>query len=84
LKLQQCSLITKRLVVDSQVAGAATGQQGQKRTILSFVGGIDLCDGRYDIQEHPLFSTLDTVHKDDFHQPNFSGASIKKGSPREP
>ncbi|KAL5190037.1 Phospholipase D alpha 1 [Glycine soja] len=67
-------------VVDSQVAGAATGQQGQKRTILSFVGGIDLCDGRYDIQEHPLFSTLDTVHKDDFHQPNFSGASIKKGS----
>ncbi|KAG5034224.1 hypothetical protein JHK87_009134 [Glycine soja] len=61
-----------------QVAGAATGQQGQKRTILSFVGGIDLCDGRYDIQEHPLFSTLDTMHKDDFHQPNFSGASIKK------
>ncbi|ESW09022.1 hypothetical protein PHAVU_009G093500 [Phaseolus vulgaris] len=73
----------KTIVVDSQVVGPAVGQR-QKRTITSFVGGIDLCDGRYDTQEHPLFSTLDTVHKDDFHQPNFPDASIKKGGPREP
>ncbi|WVZ19005.1 hypothetical protein V8G54_006327 [Vigna mungo] len=73
----------KSVVVDSQFVGAAVGQR-QKRTITSFVGGIDLCDGRYDTQEHHLFSTLDTVHKDDFHQPNFPGASIKKGGPREP
>ena len=56
----------------------------QKRTIVSFIGGIDLCDGRYDTHEHPLFSTLDTIHANDFHQPNFPGASIKKGGPREP
>uniref|UniRef100_A0A7N2LPA5 Phospholipase D n=1 Tax=Quercus lobata TaxID=97700 RepID=A0A7N2LPA5_QUELO len=28
--------------------------------------------------------TLDTAHHDDFHQPNFKGASITKGGPREP
>ncbi|CAN1343061.1 Phospholipase D alpha 2, partial [Linum perenne] len=56
----------------------------RKRRIVSFIGGIDLCDGRYDIQQHPLFNTLETVHRDDFHQPNFTGASIKKGGPREP
>ncbi|KAK9683588.1 hypothetical protein RND81_10G151400 [Saponaria officinalis] len=55
-----------------------------KREIVSFVGGIDLCDGRYDTQEHSLFRTLNTVHVEDFHQPNFAGASVKKGGPREP
>ena len=68
----------KTLIVDSNVEGS------QKRRIISFIGGIDLCDGRYDTQEHPLFETLNTVHYDDFHQPNFPGASIKKGGPREP
>ncbi|KAK9742226.1 hypothetical protein RND81_03G157200 [Saponaria officinalis] len=57
---------------------------GKKRRIVSFVGGIDLCDGRYDTQDHSLFRTLNTVHMKDFHQPNFSGSSIKKGGPREP
>uniref|UniRef100_A0A0E0D1L0 Phospholipase D n=1 Tax=Oryza meridionalis TaxID=40149 RepID=A0A0E0D1L0_9ORYZ len=52
--------------------------------LVSFLGGIDLCDGRYDTQEHPLFRTLDTTHRGDFHQPNFPGASIAKGGPREP
>ncbi|XP_039142691.1 phospholipase D alpha 1-like isoform X1 [Dioscorea cayenensis subsp. rotundata] len=55
-----------------------------RRRIVSFVGGIDLCDGRYDTQFHSLFRTLDTAHHDDFHQINFAGASIKKGGPREP
>ncbi|XP_020238588.1 phospholipase D alpha 1 [Cajanus cajan] len=73
----------KTIVVDSKVVGAAMGQL-QKRTVVSFIGGIDLCDGRYDTQEHPLFSTLNTIHHDDFHQPNFPSASIKKGGPREP
>lgn len=70
----------KTVVVDSEILGEGS----QKRRIVSFVGGIDLCDGRYDIQEHPLFKTLETVHHDDFHQPNFRGSSIKKGGPREP
>uniref|UniRef100_A0A0D9VUU3 Phospholipase D n=1 Tax=Leersia perrieri TaxID=77586 RepID=A0A0D9VUU3_9ORYZ len=52
--------------------------------LVSFLGGIDLCDGRYDTQEHPLFRTLATTHRADFHQPNFPGASIAKGGPREP
>ncbi|KAL6561384.1 Phospholipase D [Orobanche minor] len=52
--------------------------------VVSFVGGIDLCDGRYDTPFHSLFRTLDTAHHDDFHQPNFEGAAITKGGPREP
>ncbi|XP_061341039.1 phospholipase D alpha 1-like [Gastrolobium bilobum] len=72
----------KTIVVDAQVANAIG--RWQRRTVACFIGGIDLCDGRYDTQEHPLFSTLNTVHHDDFHQPNFPGASIKKGGPREP
>lgn len=68
----------KTVVVDSEVQGS------QKRRVVSFVGGIDLCDGRYDTLEHPLFGTLTTTHNNDFHQPNFPDASIKKGGPREP
>ncbi|XP_028799099.1 phospholipase D alpha 1-like [Neltuma alba] len=70
----------KTVVVDSGIPGEGS----QRRRIVSFIGGIDLCDGRYDTQEHPLFSTLNTTHYNDFHQPNFPGASIKKGGPREP
>ncbi|KAJ7958772.1 Phospholipase D [Quillaja saponaria] len=70
----------KTIVLDGGVPDGGSG----KRRIISFVGGIDLCDGRYDTQEHPLFATLNSSHSDDFHQPNFSGASIKKGGPREP
>ncbi|KAG7973233.1 hypothetical protein I3843_07G217700 [Carya illinoinensis] len=70
----------KIVVVDKEVSGGGS----QKRRIASFIGGIDLCDGRYDTGAHPLFSTLSTIHYDDFHQPNFPGASIKKGGPREP
>ena len=69
----------KTIVVDKEVAGG-----GLKRRIVSFIGGIDLCDGRYDTPEHPVFSTLSTSHRNDFHQPNFRGASINKGGPREP
>ncbi|KAJ9167742.1 hypothetical protein P3X46_019344 [Hevea brasiliensis] len=70
----------KTVVVDCEMPDSTS----QKRRIVSFVGGIDLCDGRYDTQDHPLFKTLDTIHHDDFHQPNFPGSSIKKGGPREP
>ncbi|KAG4947868.1 hypothetical protein JHK82_041040 [Glycine max] len=70
----------KIVVVDS----ALPNGRSDKRRIVSFVGGIDFCDGRYDTQFHSLFRTLGTVHHDDFHQPNFSHTSIKKGGPREP
>ncbi|XP_074315776.1 phospholipase D gamma 1-like [Silene latifolia] len=52
------------------------------RKIIAFVGGLDLCKGRYDTPEHPLFRTLETDHNDDYHNPNFVGSS--NGCPREP
>jgi phospholipase D1/2 len=70
----------KIVVVDS----AMPNGDSQRRRIVSYIGGIDLCDGRYDTPFHSLFRTLDTAHHDDFHQPNFTGASIQKGGPREP
>ncbi|KAJ6394595.1 hypothetical protein OIU77_023743 [Salix suchowensis] len=70
----------KIVVVDS----AMPNGDSQRRRIVSYVGGIDLCDGRYDTPFHSLFRTLDSAHHDDFHQPNFTGASIQKGGPREP
>ncbi|XP_072982469.1 phospholipase D alpha 1 [Typha latifolia] len=70
----------KIVVVDHEMPNNGS----QQRRIVSFVGGIDLCDGRYDTQFHSLFRTLDTVHHDDFHQPNFADGSITKGGPREP
>lgn len=42
-----------------------------RRKIIAFVGGLDLCDGRYDTPQHYLFRTLQTVHKDDYHNPTF-------------
>ncbi|KAF5734458.1 phospholipase D beta 1-like [Tripterygium wilfordii] len=53
-----------------------------KRKIIAFVGGLDLCLGRYDTPEHPIFRTLNSVHKDDFHNPNFTEPIIA-GGPRE-
>ncbi|KAK7294978.1 hypothetical protein RJT34_17879 [Clitoria ternatea] len=53
-----------------------------RRKIIAFVGGLDLCDGRYDTPDHPLFKTLETIHKDDYHNPTFTGNI--GGCPREP
>lgn len=54
----------KCVLVDTQASG-------NNRKITAFLGGLDLCDGRYDTPEHRLFRDLDTVYKDDFHQPNY-------------
>nr|KAJ0212063.1 hypothetical protein LSAT_V11C400192390 [Lactuca sativa] len=70
----------KIVVVDAEMPTGGS----EKRRVVSFVGGIDLCDGRYDYAFHPLFKTLNAAHHDDFHQPNYTGASIAKGGPREP
>lgn len=35
------------------------------RHIVGFLGGLDLCDGRYDTGEHALFSSLHTYHSED-------------------
>ncbi|KAL4589235.1 hypothetical protein LXL04_002141 [Taraxacum kok-saghyz] len=51
-----------------------------KRELISFIGGIDLCDGRYDSEKHSIFQTLNT----DFYQTSISGARVDRGGPREP
>uniref|UniRef100_M8BAU5 Phospholipase D n=1 Tax=Aegilops tauschii TaxID=37682 RepID=M8BAU5_AEGTA len=55
----------KTVIVD---ADAGNG----KRKIVAFVGGLDLCGGRYDTPRHNLFHTLHTVHKEDYYNPNFA------------
>lgn len=55
------------------------------REITSFLGGLDLCDGRYDTEQHSLFQTLNMEsHCYDFYQTSLPGASLHKGGPREP
>ncbi|KAK0604153.1 hypothetical protein LWI29_012591 [Acer saccharum] len=64
----------KCVLVDTQASG-------NNRKITAFMGGIDLCDGRYDTPEHRLFRDLNTVFEDDFHNPTYP-ATTK--APRQP
>uniref|UniRef100_A0A0D9WXI9 Phospholipase D n=1 Tax=Leersia perrieri TaxID=77586 RepID=A0A0D9WXI9_9ORYZ len=64
----------KCVIVDTQATG-------NNRKITAFIGGLDLCDGRYDTPEHRLFKDLDTIFKDDFHNPTFQ---VNKSGPRQP
>ncbi|PIN05566.1 Phospholipase D1 [Handroanthus impetiginosus] len=64
----------------SVIVDAPASNYGRK--IIAFVGGLDLCKGRYDTPQHPIFSTLQTVHKHDYHNPNFTG--LTTSCPREP
>ncbi|XP_061966960.1 phospholipase D beta 2-like [Populus nigra] len=57
----------KTVIVDADAGN-------NRRKIIAFVGGLDLCDGRYDNPDHSLFRTLQTVHKDDYHNPTFTGS----------
>ncbi|KAJ0444383.1 putative phospholipase D [Helianthus annuus] len=65
----------KTVIID---ADAGNG----RRKIVSFIGGLDLCNGRYDNPTHPIFKSLETLHADDFHNPTFTGNLA--GCPREP
>lgn len=64
----------KCVLVDTQASG-------NNRKITAFLGGLDMCDGRYDTPEHRLFCDLDTVFKDDFHNPTFLAGTK---APRQP
>ena len=55
----------KCVLVDTQASG-------NERKITAFIGGLDLCDGRYDTPEHRLFRDLDTVFLNDVHNPTFA------------
>ncbi|XP_042465730.1 phospholipase D beta 1-like [Zingiber officinale] len=65
----------KQVVVDADAGN-------NRRKIVAFIGGLDLCGGRYDTPEHPIFRTLQTLHKDDYHNPNF--VNYDESGPREP
>ncbi|CAK8540055.1 unnamed protein product [Lathyrus sativus] len=64
----------KCVIVDTQASG-------NNRRISTFIGGLDLCDGRYDTPEHRLFRDLDTVFAGDFHNPTFPSGTR---APRQP
>ncbi|KAJ1386117.1 Phospholipase D/Transphosphatidylase [Sesbania bispinosa] len=64
----------KCVLVDTQASG-------NNRKITAFIGGLDLCDGRYDTPEHRLFSDLESVFHKDFHNPTFQLNSL---GPRQP
>ncbi|KAG6522403.1 hypothetical protein ZIOFF_019543 [Zingiber officinale] len=42
------------------------------RKITAFIGGLDLCDGRYDTPSHRLFQDLESVYLDDCHNPSIN------------
>ncbi|KAI5068730.1 hypothetical protein GOP47_0017075 [Adiantum capillus-veneris] len=65
----------KLVIVDAQ-------GPGNTRRLVAFIGGLDLCDGRFDTPEHPLFKDLSTTFADDFHSPTFSKAD--SSGPRQP
>ncbi|KAF6162416.1 hypothetical protein GIB67_009043 [Kingdonia uniflora] len=58
-----------------------TQASGNNRKITAFIGGLDLCDGRYDTPEHRLFGNLDSVFAGDFHNPTFPS---RTRGPRQP
>ncbi|XP_042051343.1 phospholipase D delta-like [Salvia splendens] len=64
----------KCVIVDTQ-------DHGNNRKITTFIGGLDLCDGRYDTPEHRLYRDLKTVFRGDYHNPTF-GTGTK--GPRQP
>ena len=68
----------KTIIVDAPTLGSS-----DSRRLVTFLGGLDITDGRYDSPEFPLFSTLQTLHEGDFYQNCTPGASQEVG-PRQP
>lgn len=52
---------------------------GIPRRVVAFVGGIDLCDGRFDTHDHPIFRTLQLEHKKDFYNDCIAGVDGEAG-----
>uniref|UniRef100_A0ACD5WVE9 Uncharacterized protein n=1 Tax=Avena sativa TaxID=4498 RepID=A0ACD5WVE9_AVESA len=65
----------KTVIVDADAGN-------DKRKMVAFVGGLDMCGGRYDTPKHPLFRTLSTLHKGDYYNPNYAVTDDR--GPREP
>ncbi|KAK4786811.1 hypothetical protein SAY86_010644 [Trapa natans] len=65
----------KTVIVDADAGN-------NQKKLIAFIGGLDLCSGRYDTPSHPIFSTLETIHKDDYYNGTFTVPSL--GCPRQP
>jgi hypothetical protein len=52
----------KTIIVDAPSKG-----DPNRRTVVAYVGGLDLTSGRYDTPDHYIFSTLQTVHAQDIY-----------------
>lgn len=48
----------------------------ERRTVTSFIGGLDLTGGRWDTPSHSLFSSLQREHKHDFRNKSWSVRSL--------
>ncbi|KAI8549394.1 hypothetical protein RHMOL_Rhmol06G0021500 [Rhododendron molle] len=92
-KQQACFILwSMRLWLDMVVGSLYTHHQkcvivdtqahGNNRKLTAFIGGLDLCDGRYDTPEHRLFRDLNTVFQDDYHNPTLPAGGSK--GPRQP
>ncbi|KAK8570452.1 hypothetical protein V6N13_003132 [Hibiscus sabdariffa] len=66
----------KTVIVDADAGG-------NRRKLVAFVGGLDLCGGRYDSPHHPLFRTLRTFHKDDYYNGPLREQGTVAGCPRQ-
>ncbi|GFP95822.1 phospholipase d delta, partial [Phtheirospermum japonicum] len=55
---------------------------GDKRKITVFLGGLDLCNGRYDTPQHRLYRDMDTVFADDYSNPSLKQKG--ENGPRQP
>lgn len=60
----------------------AAKANGEGRELFAFVGGIDLTEGRWDNQKHPLFRSLQTTHKGDTYTKCFKTSN--ECGPRQP
>ncbi|KAJ6998880.1 phospholipase D delta-like [Populus alba x Populus x berolinensis] len=79
---QQACLVVGTLYTHHQKCVIVDAQASvNNRKITAFIGGLDLCDGRYDTPEHRLFQDLDTVFQDDYHNPTFPAGTM---GPRQP
>nr|CAB3445344.1 unnamed protein product [Digitaria exilis]CAB3445348.1 unnamed protein product [Digitaria exilis]CAB3448606.1 unnamed protein product [Digitaria exilis] len=54
------------------------------RRVTAFLGGLDLCAGRYDTPSHTLFHGLHTVFHGDVYNPTFPGDDAANKGPRQP
>lgn len=73
----------KTIIVDSAIPQKlSTVSNAGKRRLVAFVGGLDVTLGRWDDQQHALFSTLKTTHADDFYNVCFN--VDQSHGPRQP